>query len=1211
MDTSQLKRYATQARRDFRDAVSARAKRIGVNETEIQTYAVRGDLLIVGEQTFSREYKQAFDALYREVDIRGFEGLVDEIAYTWFNRFVALRFMELHDYFPHGLRVLSSTDEDPTPQILRNPLQLQFSHGFNKTKAEALFEAGNKEEELYRMVLIAQCNELNTIMPFLFERVSDLSELLLPDNLLASDSIIRKLATKIEESAWFEGVEIIGWIYQYYISEKKDEVIGKVVKSEDIPAATQLFTPNWIVKYLVQNSVGAYWLGTYPNSALAEKMEYYIKPAEQEPSVLEELKKITPSEINPESITVLDPACGSGHILVEAYDVLKEIYLERGYRPREVPRLILEKNLFGLDIDGRAAQLASFALLMKARADDKSIFSADHPSKLNILEIVEADFNVDEAVQVLTKGKDVKIEQAEMPFMPKKAQTELPLATPGSLKPSELKEFLELFREAKTFGSLIKVPEELKAKIRGVERFAEELAGEAHRTGDLFASIYGNKVLRICEQAKVLSGAFDAVVANPPYMGGKFFNPALKKFITSNYPLGKSDLYAAFIQKALELASAGRFASVVTMQSWMFLSSVEDLRTNLLGSTTIRTLLHMGNNVMRIAFGTSACIFQKHRLPQYKGAYTHLEEADCNDLGLPKSFPASNMRNSGLANRNFLFLNSSQDFSAIPGSPIAYWVTDRMRQIFKEGTPLGEIAEPRQGMATADNNRFLRSWWEVGNNRIGFNVASRDDASKSGLKWFPYNKGGDFRRWYGNNQFLVNWEGDGREIRGFKGPDGNLRSAVRNDSYYFKPGITWTFISSSKFGVRLSDAGFLFDVAGSTVFPEPSDIEFILGLLCSSIAFDALKAVNPTLNFQVGNVGQIPVLRNISPEVRNQVNSIVREAVEISRADWDQVESSWNFCLDLNKLNFKTVAHYIEEQLTANSVRQQRLLELETLNNKLFLQAYGLQDEVSPDVAIEDISLRSLDKRELIELLASYSIGCMMGRYSLDTPGLIYANAGNIGFDPSRYNKFPADSDGVVPILDYPWFADDITTRFQEFLIACWSKDTLEENMKFVADSLDPKQGETPEETIRRYFCDDFFKNHLKMYKKRPIYWLFSSGKEKAFQALVYLHRYNEQTLSKMRTDYVLPLQGKMSNEEKRLDAQIDTASTPAERNRFKKELEKLKKKQVELRKFDELLHHYADKRISLDLDDGVKVNYGKFGALLAEVKQVTGGSEE
>lgn len=1215
METSQLKKYATQARRDFRDAVSARAKRIGVSDTEIQSYSVKGDLLIIGEQTFPRVYKQAFDALYREVRAEGFDAVVDEMAYTWFNRFVALRFMELHDYFPHGLRVLSSTDEDPTPQILRNPLQLQFTHGFKKTQAQELFEAGNKEEELYRMVLIAQCNELNSIMPFLFERVSDLSELLLPDNLLASDSIIRKLTSEIPERAWFEGVEIIGWIYQYYISEKKDEVIGKVVKSEDIPAATQLFTPNWIVKYLVQNSVGSYWLGTYPDSPLGKKMEYYIKPVEQEPEVREELKKITPSEINPETITVLDPACGSGHILVEAYDLLKEIYLERGYRPREVPRLILEKNLFGLDIDGRAAQLASFALLMKARADDRSIFSVDHPVKLNILEIVEADFNIDEAVSVLMKGKDVKIEfsenkQSAMPFMPQEAQTALPLTMPitdpGSLKPSELKEFLELFKEAKTFGSLIKVPEGLKGKINGVEGFARRLTEEAHRTGDLFAHIYGTKVLRICEQAKILGGAFDAVVANPPYMGTKGMNLRLKEFVKSHYTLGKSDLFASFIQSGLGLTKPCRFMGMVTMHSWMFLSSFEDLRKELLNANCIHTLAHLGARAFSAISGevvqTVAFVVRPHvRLPEHQGSFLKATDGDEEEKSLALR-----------SKQTPIYLVKELDFSAIPGSPIAYWVSDRMRQIFREGTPLGEIAQPRVGLQTGDNSQFLRNWWEVAIDKIGFNLTCREDALRSCRKWFPYNKGGDYRRWYGNNQFVVNWENDGFQIKHFADDEGNIRSRPQNTEYFFLPGITWTFISSSKFGVRYSDKGFLFDVAGSSLFPSENVLEFILGLLCSEVSFDALKAINLTLNFQVGNVAQIPVVKSIPTEMRTQIIAVVREAIEISREDWDQEETSWNFqSHSFFYQGFKSLEEAIRQNEEIRLLQRQRLAAIENENNRLFSEIYGVQNELSLTVGTEDVALRTYNNSEIIRHLIAYCLGCTLGRYSLDAPGLIYANSGNIGFDPSRYKKFPADADGVVPILDYPWFPDDITTRFQEFLIACWSKDTLEENLKFVADSLDPKQGETPEETIRRYFCDAFFKNHLKMYKKRPIYWLFSSGKEKAFQALVYLHRYNEQTLSKMRTDYVLPLSGKMASEEKRLDAQIESAGTPAERNRFKKELEKLKKKQVELRKFDELLHHYADKRISLDLDDGVKANYGKFGALLAEVKQVTGGSEE
>lgn len=1208
MDTGKLKRYAIAARKDFRAAVTARARRIGVSENDIEAYKVQGDLLIIGEQTFPLDYRQAFDALYREVSKKGFEQVIDEAAYTWFNRFVALRFMELHDYFPHGLRVLSSTDEDPTPQILRNPLQLEFSYGFNKKEVQELFDAGNKEEELYRLILTSQCNELNIIIPFLFEKVTDVSGILLPDNLLASDSIIRKLVSEIEEQAWFEGVEIIGWIYQYYISEKKDEVIGKVVKSQDIPAATQLFTPNWIVKYLVQNSVGAYWLGTYPDSPLASKMEYYIKPAEQEPEVIAELKKITPSEISPETITVLDPACGSGHILVEAYDILKEIYLERGYRPREIPRLVLEKNLFGLDIDCRASQLASFALLMKARADDKSIFSTDNPVKLNILEIVEADFNIDQAVQALTKGKNVALEQITMPFITAPAQIEMPLSNPNSLAPSELKEFLELFKEAKTFGSLIKIPEEIKAKISGIEKLARDVSSEANKTLNIFDQPYAVDILRICEQAKILAASFDAVVANPPYMGNKGMNSALKEFVKIEFPLGKSDLFAAFIERGLAYTGQNRLFAMVTMHSWMFLSSFEDLRKELLTSHSITTLAHLGARAFSAISGevvqtVAFVVRQGTRLAEYKGSFQKLTDGDEQE------------KSQKLLSKNYEVYNVKEiDFTAIPGYPIAYWISERMREIFREGTPLDEIAEPRLGMATGDNNRYVRTWHEVSFNNIGLNLNNRESAKQSLKKWFPYNKGGEFRKWYGNLSMVVNWFNDGNELQTRKHPDGRVWAHNFNLDYIFRSGVTWTFISSSKFAVRFSPKGCLFDVAGSSAFPSSDNIFLTLGLLCSDLSFSLLKTLNPTLNFQAGNIAKIPYLREQVEHYRTEVEKIVSECYQLAKADWDSFEVSWDFLtLSIFQEQYKRTT--LEESFDCFSRKLFENIKIaqenETENNRLFIKAYGLEGEVSPEVPESEITLRRPNRNEYIKELLSYFCGCTLGRYSLNSPGLIYANSGNIDFDPTRYKKFPADSDGVVPILDYPWFSDDITTRFREFLIACWGEATLDDNMKFVADSLEPKQGETPEETIRRYFCDSFFKNHLQMYKNRPIYWLFSSGKEKAFQALVYLHRYNEQTLSKMRSDYVLPLQGKMANEEKALASQIESAASPAEKNRHRKNLDKLNKKQIELRKFDELLHHYADKRIALDLDDGVKVNYGKFGSLLAEVKKVTGGKEE
>lgn len=1203
MDTSQLKRYAIQARRDFIAAVTARAKRIGAGPDGMADFEVRGDYLIIGEQTFPSSYKGAFGRLGEEIRKKGFEHVIDEIAYTWFNRLVALRYMEIHDYLPHGLRVLSSRDSNTSPEVMRNPLQLDFSTWVNKELIRELFEAGNREEELYRALLIAQCNELNAIMPFLFEKVSDLSELLLPDNLLASDSIIRTLCSEIKEDEWQKGVEIIGWIYQFYISEKKDEVIGKVVKSEDIPAATQLFTPNWIVKYLVQNSIGSYWLGTYPESALKAKMEYYIEPAKQESEVEAELKKITPKEIDPESITVIDPACGSGHILVEAYNLLKEIYLERGYRPKDIPRLILEKNLFGLDIDERAAQLASLALLLRARADDRSIFSSDHPVQLNIREIVAPDFKIEDAVQMLTGGKNIAVEQMTMPFVdtsPK--QGELGLKQPDTLTPEDVREFFELFAEAKTFGSLIQIPENLKGKLSTIEKQAVRLS----KSSNFFEWPVGAKTLELVKQAQILAGQYDACVMNPPYMGSKFYVPSLKAFVAQKFEPGKADLYGCFAVRGLSLLRRTGFMGMITIPNWMFLSTFEDFRRILSGNTTIRSLIHNGRGVWGSDFGSCSFIIQGMALPSFKGTYRRLFDQQGSVAGNEE------LRCRFLSTTNFFA--SFEQHSLIPGSPVAYWLSDKMRQVFKDGTPLEDIAEPRQGMATADNNRFLRCWWEVDNSKIGLALTSSDEALKSKRKWFPYNKGGDFRKWYGNNQFVVNWENDGYEIRNFADESGYIRSRAQNTECFFKPGITWTFISSSKFGVRLSDRGFLFDVAGSTVFPEVKDIELILGLLCSPIAFEALKATNPTLNFQVGNVGQIPVLKEIPISTRNEVVKTVSEAVSIARSDWDMAETSWDFKEFFLKLAAKGPSRlsdafelYKDEMKAA--LNRLRLLEIQ--NNQILIAAYGLDSDLSPDVPEDEVTLRRPDPTADMKAFVSYSIGCMMGRYSLDAPGLIYANSGNKGFDPSKYRKFPADSDGIIPLMDYPWFEDDATARFISFLKVAWSEDTLPENLKFVADSLDSKSGETPEETIQRYFSDSFFKDHLKTYKKRPIYWLFSSGKEGAFQALVYLHRYNETTLSKMRTDYVLPLQGKLANEERRLESQIDSAGSPAEKNRHKKTLEKLKKKSIELKAFDEKLHHLADQRISLDLDEGVKVNYAKLAPLLACVKDVTGGSDE
>ncbi len=1196
MNKANLKSYAPQARRDFIAAVTARANQLGLSvkadSLEVAPAQTQGDVTVIAGQAWPSKVSGQRDKLIERIRKDGFEHTMEAVAYTWFNRFAALRYMELHDYLGHGHRALSSTSGG-LPDILTHATDLTNElPGLNAAKVTELKLAGNRDGELYRMLLVAQCNALSRAMPFLFERIDDDSELLLPDNLLRSDSVIAKLVAEIPEEDWAE-VEIIGWLYQFYISEKKDQVIGKVVKSEDIPAATQLFTPNWIVQYLVQNSVGRLWLMANPQSTLAKEWPYYISPAEQTPEVQAQLDSLIQTRVledgdtlNPESITVLDPACGSGHILVVAYDVLKAIYLERGYQPRAIPRLILEKNLYGLDIDDRAAQMASFALLMKARADDRRLFTATddadnlQPPKLNVLSLQES--------------KGMSADELATHLAPFKVQR----ATITAL--------VETFEHAKTFGSLIQIPYTLKTHLAVLP----DVLALVKQSGELYATAAADDLLPLVQQAQVLAMQFDAVVANPPYMGGKGMNQALKDNARAVFPDSKSDLFAMFMERGFGWCKPTGFNSMVTMQSWMFLSSYDSMRTKLLTDRTLSCMVHMGNGVMGIAFGTAATVLMNCHIHDYSGSFSYCESDDVNDDGIPKYFPVSNER---LKNAK------PDDFKKISGSPIAYWVTDALRTCFEKGSPIETLAKPRQGMATTNNALFLRLWSEVDRGKMGLDFDSEEDAASSKKKWFPYNKGGEYRRWYGNNYYVVNFENSGKAICEYidntPGVKVGSNGRVINREYYFKPGITWSFVSSSYFGVRQSEKGFVFDVGGSTAFPDKKYINLFTGLLCSKISTIFMATLNPTLNFQVGNVGSIPVIDGLDETHGQAVSAVVAEAVGVAKADWNDFETSWNFTgLEL-KEGSATLVEWWRSFEAKSLSRLKRMSVLERENNRIFINAYGLQDELTPEVPESQITLARADREKDCQRLISYAIGCMMGRYSLDEPGLIYAHAGNVGFEPGRYATFPADADGIVPITDELWFADDAPSRIREFLRAVWGPDTLEENMAWLAESLGKKSAkeasETPDETIRRYIADKFFKDHLQTYKKRPIYWLFSSGKQGAFQALVYLHRYTEGTLARLRAEYVVPLTGKIQSRIEMLQKDAAAASSTAARNKLAKEVEKLKKKHVELLAYDEQLRHYADMRITLDLDDGVKVNYGKFGDLVAEVKMVTGEKDE
>lgn len=1163
MNKAKLKSYAPAARRDFIQAVTDRAHFFGISEKEIVPVEESGDVAIIGGRPFPR----AVAAQRRKLDARvkrdGFSQVMEAVAYTWFNRFLALRYMELHGYLEHGFRVLSNTGSSTTPEILDHAAQLDLP-GLNKQKVTELKLDGNKDAELYRILLVAQCNALHSTMPFLFEKIEDETELLLPDNLLHSDSLIRKLVNGINEEDWQE-VEIIGWLYQFYISEKKDQVIGKVVKSEDIPAATQLFTPNWIVKYMVQNSLGRQWLATYPDSPLKTKMEYYIEPAEQIDEVKNQLADITPVSINPEQLTLLDPASGSGHILVEAYDVFKEIYLERGYSNRDFPRLILEKNLFGLDIDDRAAQMSGFALLMKARKDDRRILRGDNPVQLNVMSIQESG--------------GIRIEHAHW--------DEQNIS-------SALQSMVKLFHNGKTFGSLLKVPETLAIKLSLIEKTVKQTV----ESSDLYASQTAKEILPLIKQSMILSGKYDFVVANPPYMGGKGMNQALKDFAKVQFAESKSDLFAMFIERGFELAKAvNGYNAQVTMQSWMFLSSYENLRKRLLDTKTISCLVHMNNGVMGIAFGTAATIFKNKHYPGYIGSFSYVDSNDLNEQNVPKEFPVKNNR---------CVSTSSDKFNNIPGSPTAYWVSNGLYEAFSSEKNIDKISPPRIGMMTTDNERFLRCWQELDFNNIGFDFESTKSAVNSHYKWFPYNKGGGFRKWAGFQNLVVNWQFGGKEIA-----ESGMNS-FRGKDFYFHEGLTWSDLTSGDFTCRYTRKGFVFDIKGTSAFPSKSDIGVVGSILNSNVGSYILNILNPTMSYQSGDIRRIPLPKSVLAN-SGFFEQVFAQLVEISSADWDSFETSWNF--QISPLLDKSIKSITVSDSWDNWKKQcesniNTMQQLETENNRFFIEAYGLQNELTPEVPENQITITNPDREADMKRFISYAIGCMMGRYSLDQSGLVYANCCSIGFDSTKYSTFTADDDGIVPAMDMDWFQDDAASRFEQFLNVVWSPETLEENLKFVANSLIPKGGETARETIRRYISTQFYKDHLQSYKKRPIYWLFSSGKQRAFECLVYLHRYNESTLSRMRNEYVTPLQGKFSAQADYLANEINTTTSTAERNRLQKIFDTLRNKQAELATFDEQLRHFADQRISLDLDDGVKVNYGKFGNLLADVKAVTGGSE-
>ena len=1199
MDKNKIKSYAVWARRAMIEAVKDRAFKVGIEENKIHDIErLQGGFKIVGREEIFNIPSTHRDTLVKLINEKGYEQVIEEVAYTWFNRFMGLRFMEVNEYLPTGVRILSSEDEGKIePDVLTNINDIEDELDLNLDYVYELQDRGTEQarEELYKYILIKQCNELGNIIPQMFEKIQDYTELLLPDNLLQEGSVIRKMVTDIDEEDWKEEVEIIGWMYQYYISEKKDEVFAALKKNvkitkENIPAATQLFTPKWIVKYMVENSLGRLWLEGHPNEELQKEWKYYLEEADQEPEVEEELKKIREehSHLTPEDIKVLDPCMGSGHILVYAFDVLYQIYKEAGYGEREIPRKILQNNIYGLDIDDRAAQLASFALIMKARAHNRRLFREIEREdiELNLCSIQESNGISNEAIDYFC-SLETGLDNEELR--------------------SDLEYLVNVFTDAKEYGSILEVE---KVKFEALKQRLKEIEDDNNLMFGDYIKILLEKVPMLVKQAEIMSRMYEVCITNPPYMGRKGMESKLKRHVEKVFVDSKSDLFSVFIDKYTRKGIIKYYSAFITMQSWMFFSSYKAMRYKLLTNNNINSMLQIGYNSFpgmnsQIAHAATFIIYNEN-IKNYNGVYFNLNNesitADKEKVFINK-----------LIKKDF-YTRRQSDYLEIPGQNIAYWISENMKNVFELASPLGQLAEPKQGMATADNNRFLRVWFEVNKEKIGFKYKNSLLAKESNQKWFPYNKGGDFRKWYGNNEFVVNWEKDGYEIKAFKA------SVIRNEGYYFNKGITWSLISTSNFAARLSPGGFLFDVGGSTVFPEEKLLNYILALMNSKVTYEILKMIAPTINFQVGDIREIPIILPANNEDFENISNIAKENVNISKEEWDSFEISWDF--KNNPLNSKSRSSLKEIYLLWDNLQNERFNKLknnEELINKLLINIYDLNCELDYSVDDKYITIRKADRERDIRSFISYAVGCMFGRYSIDAEGVIYAGGdfsdkwkvendkwqvrklekdedGNLIYDSWVYATFVPDVDNIIPITEDEYFEDDIVSRFIEFIKVVYGAETLEENLDFIAESLGVKANETSRQTIRRYFLKEFYKDHLKVYQKRPIYWMFDSGKNDGFKALVYMHRYNESTVAKLRTDYLHSLQRKYEAEILRLQVIVESTTLSArEKTQAKKKIDRINKQIEECKLYDQVVAHVANERISIDLDDGVKHNYGLF----------------
>ena len=1204
MNKTSLKLFAIEARKELMEKMRTRLEILGISKNGIEKAKVVGREVEINGSLYPKE---SYNSLVRKYKQIGYEELVEESAYTWFNRLTALAFMEANEYIDE--KMIFNNGLKNEPGIIDNYYDFEFFKNLDSELQKELHDlrdenTANSIEKLYSILVEEKCEELSAIMPFMFKKKGTYSDILFPTGLLLENSLLVRIREEIGKEA---PIELIGWLYQFYNSEKKDEIFAKKerISKENVPAVTQLFTPDWIVKYMVENSLGKLALeSTGINENLKDNWKYYIES---------ELDKNS-EKIKIEDVKILDPAMGSGHILVHAFDLLFEMYENLGWSTKDSVLSILKNNLYGLEIDERAGQLASFALMMKAREKFSRLFSVlkrEEAFKLNTL-IIEESNNLSEKIKNKLKANNL----------------------------NNLSKIIEDFEDAKEYGSILKLETIDKETLEKEFNLLKESLDNEQGTlifneDELDINIEEDLELieSLIRQHITLVNQYETVVTNPPYMGGKGFSPKLKTYVEKNYKDTKSDLFAVFIERCNEFTKKNCYTSMITMQSWMFLSSFENLRKNIIEKTEIKSLNHLGTRAFSEIGGevvsTVAWVSQKKN-PKNDGIYLRLVDYNNADLKEEEFF-----------NKNNYFQAKQKDFEKIPGSPIAYWVSNHTREIFEKNQKLGEVGEAKQGLATADNNRFLRLWNEVSYNKIGYNMSNSKEALESKKKWFPCNKGGEFRKWYGNQEYLVNWENDGYEIKNFYDEKGKLRSRPQNTEYYFKESISWGLITSGGSSFRYFPKGFIFDISAVTYFIEKKERE-ILGVLNSKYFLELSQIINPTINFSNGVFALLPALFTEN----EKFNKLVQENIDISKEEWDSRETSWDF-EKISLIDGKDLRTAFENYCSHWRDNFVQLHKNEEELNRLFIEIYELQDEMDEKVSFDDITILKkeakiveidnskarefssesekylydrgvsleFNKDELVKQFLSYAIGCIMGRYSTNKPGLIMANSDDVlELSSNKFlvkdtngdirqeveTEFLPDEFGILPITAEKDFSNDIVERVKEFVKFVYGEESLKDNLNFIAEALGNKDNKNPEEILRTYFITAFYKDHLQRYQNRPIYWLMNSGKKNAFSCLFYMHRYEPLTVARVRADYLIHYQEMLENKRKFIERQLYAEDiTAKEKKNVEKELKDLDVLLKELREYANEIKHIAEQKIPLDLDDGVNVNYERLGAIL------------